>query len=134
MLMMLVMRPICTSAAAAVALLGSVALVGAQQMPDQSREPSTRDRGSDGKVLREPPGAQQRPGTEGAERPDKAQPKGAERPDKARPKGAERPDRDRPRGAERPDGDRPRGAGGPARENRRGAGRPDRYRRTAARG
>jgi Protein of unknown function (DUF1236) len=131
---MLTTKRIYTGTAAGVALLGMVALVSAQQVPDKSREPSMRgsmpDRGSQAK----PPTPGTQPGSErpkadgprmdrrkGVERPDQDRPKGAETPGKDRPKGAERPDRDRPKGAERPDRDQPKGAERPDRDQPKGA-------------
>jgi uncharacterized protein DUF1236 len=149
------LRHVWTSAAAGVALLGTAALVYAQQVPDKSGEPSARERSPEGKGQR-PMGAQQQPGTErpgatesgkdrskGAERPDKGAPKAAEQPDKDRPKGAERPDKDRPKaaeqpgkdrpkGAERPDKDRPKAAEQPGKDGPKGAERPDKDRPKAA--
>ncbi len=144
-------RHVWISAAAGVALLGTAELVSAQQAPDKGSEPSARERGSEGKRLREP-GARQQPGAErpgtdlpskdrsrGAERPDKGTPKAADRPDQDRPKGAERPDRDRskttdqprkdqPKGAERPDRDGPKTTDRPSKDQPRGAERPDKTR------
>ena len=102
------MRHVWTGAATGVALLGTAALVGAQQVPDRGSEPSARERTPDGKGQR-PPGAQQRPGTEGpgATEPGKDKSKGVERPDKDRPRTTDQPDKDRPKGAERPDKTRP---------------------------
>ena len=102
------MRHVWTGAATGVALLGTAALVGAQQVPDRGSEPSARERTPDGKGQR-PPGAQQRPGTEGpgATEPGKDRSKGVERPDKDRPRTTDQPDKDRPKGAERPDKTRP---------------------------
>jgi hypothetical protein len=149
------LRHVWTSAAAGVALLGTAALVYAQQVPEKSGEPSARERSPEGKGQR-PMGAQQQPGTErpgatesgkdrskGAERPDKGapkaaeqpdkdRPKGAERPDKDRPKAAEQPDKDRPKGAERPDKDRPKAAEQPGKDRPKGAERPDKDRPKAA--
>src|SRR5262245_33590007 len=101
MLTMLKMKRIYTGTAAAAALLGTVALVSAQQVPDKGREPSMRDTPDKGSQAKPPaPGAQQQPGSEQpkADGPGLDRPKGVERPDKDRPKGADRPDKDRPKG------------------------------------
>lgn len=137
--MTLITRPLRIGAVAAAALLGTVAMAGAQQAPDKERQPLARDKGSEGKEVREPPGVRQDPGTDqpkagdrpgvsrpkGAERPAKEQSKGAERPGKDRAKGAERSetDKDRPKGAARPesDNDRPKGAEAPGKDGPKGA-------------
>jgi uncharacterized protein DUF1236 len=146
-------RYVWTSAAAGVALLGTAALAGAQQVPDKGSEPSAREKAPEGKGLREPGARQQQPGTDrprttdqpgmdrgkGAERPDKDRPKTTDQPDKDRPKGAERPDKDRPKttdqpdkdrpkGAERPDKDRPKTTDQPDKDRPKGAERPDKDR------
>jgi uncharacterized protein DUF1236 len=125
-------RYLWTSAAAAAALLGTTALVSAQQVPDRGNEPSARERspasresGPQQRPGAERPGAVQRPGTE---RPGMDRPKGAERPDRDRPRTTDQPDRDRPKGAERPDRDRPRTTDQPDRDRPKGAERPDRDR------
>ena len=143
--MTLITKPLRIGAVAAAALLGTVAMADAQQAPDKERQPLARDKGSEGKEVREPSGVRQDPGTDqpkagdrpgvsrpkGAERPAKEPPKGAERPGKDRAKGAERPesDKDRPKGAERPesDKDRPKGAERPESDKDRpkGATRPE---------
>jgi len=130
------MRHVWTGAAAGVALLGTAALVNAQQVPDRGNEPSARERSPEGKGQR-PPGAQQQPGTErpgaadpgrdrskGVERPDKSAPRATDRPDTDRPKGADRPDRNRPKATEQPDKDRPKGAERPD-KTRPGTAQPD---------
>jgi uncharacterized protein DUF1236 len=133
------MRHVWTSAAAGVALLGTSALVGAQQVPDRGSEPSARERSPDGKGQRAP-GAQQPgkdgsgateprgDGSKGVERPDKDRPRTTDRPDKDRPKGAERPDKDRPRTTDQPDKDRPKGAERPDKDRPRTTDRPDKDR------
>jgi uncharacterized protein DUF1236 len=123
------MRHVWTGAAAGVALLGSAALVGAQQVPDRGSEPSARERSPDGKGQR-PQGAQQQPGAErpGATEPGRDKPKGAERPDQSLPKATDRPEKDRPKGAERPDRDRPKTTDQPDKDRPKGAERPDKDR------
>ena len=127
-------RYIWASTAAGVALLGTTALLGAQQVQDKGSAPSGRERGAERPDKDRPMGAE-RPDKDrpmGAERPDKGRPMGAERPDKDRPKGAERPGKDRPMGAERPDKDRPKGAERPDKDRPMGAERPDKDRPVGA--
>jgi hypothetical protein len=145
MLMVFKTRSLCIGAAAGVAVLGAT-LVSAQQVPEKNREPFARDKGSDSKELRGPPGARQdsgsdqrgdrpstggaKPGAQGPDGLDKGRPKGAERFDKDRPKGAERPDgdKDRRNAAERPDKDRPKAVERPDKDGAKGAESTDRDR------
>ena len=136
------MRHVWTSAAAGVALLGTTALVSAQQVQDKGSEPSVRERSPEGKGLRAPggqpqPGAERpratdRPGTtdrpKSVERPDKDRPRATDRHDKDRPKDAARPDRDRSTTTDQPDRDRSKGAERPDRERSKTTDRPDKDR------
>jgi hypothetical protein len=133
------MKHVWTSAAAGVALLGTAALVSAQQVPDKGKEPSARESAPEGKPQRAP-GAQQQPRKEqpgmreqpdrpkGVERPDKGMPKTTEQPGKDRPKGVERPDKDRPKTTEQPDKERPKGAERPDKDRPRTTDQPDKAR------